>query len=218
MRAIVENLYLVFDKLLKVNIFSSLVLHFKIKSNNCRRFPILFYGKSSFSIHSSAIINISAGAFIFNDGRLKFEPFTGFLKMEKKSSLNVNGSFSVYSGAHIIVAENASLTLGSGYINRHVKIRCFKNISIGNDVAISENVTIWDSDVHEIVRDGYINTAAVTIGNHVWIGTNVIILKGVTIGDNAVISAGSVVSRNVPANCLAAGNPAIIVKENISWK
>ena len=56
------------------------------------------------------------------------------------------------------------------------------------------------------------------IGNNVWIGTNVTVLKGVTIGDGAIIAAGSVVSEDVPANCMAAGIPAKVVKENIEWK
>lgn len=205
------------NKLLKLNILKSIFIQFKVKPNNWRRISVLFYGKSSFSIHSAAVINIS-GKFIFNDGRQKFEPFVGFLKMEKKSRLNINGSFSIYAGGHIILAENATLTLGSGYINRHVKIRCFNSINIGENVAISENVTIWDSDVHEVVREGYVNTAPINIGNHVWIGSNVIILKGVNIGDNSIISAGSVVSKDVPANCLAAGNPAKTIKQDVSWK
>jgi len=218
MRKKIQNLYLFFSSLLKLNITKSILIQFKIKSNNWRRFPVLLYGKSSFSIHSTASINIISGKFIFNDGRQKFEPFFGFLKMEKNSKLNVKGAFTVYSGGHIILAKDANINLGSGYINRNVKIRCFKSICIGENVAISENVTIWDSDVHEMVREGYVNTAPINIGNHVWIGTGVIILKGVSIGDNSIISAGSVVSRSVPANCLAAGNPAKIIKRNVSWK
>ena len=57
--------------------------------------------------------------------------------------------------------------------------------------------------------------APIIIGENCWIGTNVRICKGVTIGDNSVIAACSVVTKDVPANCIVAGNPAKIVKSNI---
>jgi acetyltransferase-like isoleucine patch superfamily enzyme len=61
-------------------------------------------------------------------------------------------------------------------------------------------------------------TQPIHIGNHVWIGMNVTILKGVQIGDGAIIAAGAVVTRNIPARCLAGGVPARVLKENITWE
>ena len=61
-------------------------------------------------------------------------------------------------------------------------------------------------------------SAPIHIGNHVWVGVRAIILKGVTIGDGAIIAAGSVVTRDVPANTLVGGVPAKIIKDNISWE
>ncbi len=56
------------------------------------------------------------------------------------------------------------------------------------------------------------NFASVKIGNNVWLGSEVTILKGVTIGDNAVIGAKSLVTKNIPANCIAAGVPAKVIR------
>lgn len=61
-------------------------------------------------------------------------------------------------------------------------------------------------------------SAPIHIGNHVWIGARATILKGVTIGDGAVVAAGAVVNKDVPPNTLVGGVPARIIKENISWE
>lgn len=61
-------------------------------------------------------------------------------------------------------------------------------------------------------RDTSTTKKTVKIGNHVFIGARVFILKGVTIGDNTVIGAGSIVSKDIPANCIAAGNPCKVIK------
>jgi acetyltransferase-like isoleucine patch superfamily enzyme len=146
------------------------------------------------------------------------EPFNAMVELSKNAEINVSNTFYIYSGCHIILLENAKLNLGSGYINRNVKIRCYKEITIGNHVAISENVTIWDSDAHQIIGKEQEMSQPVRIGNHVWIGNNVTILKGVTIGDGAIIAAGSLVNKDIPAGCLAAGVPAKVKKENVVWK
>ncbi len=179
---------------------------------------IIFSGNVYVKKDASSEINITNGLLRFNNGITSREPFWGMLEMHKNSKIIVNGKFTINSGAHVIVTEGATLKLGSGYINRNVKIKCFSSIEIGYNVAISENVTIWDSDAHEIIRDNYQKTAPVKIGNHVWIGTNAIILKGVEIGDGAIIAAGSVVNKNVPKNCLVGGVPAKIIKHEIEWK
>ena len=131
--------------------------------------------------------------------------------------LHINNWFHVYSGGSITVEPEAELILGSGFINNNSKISCFQKIEIGEDVKISENVMIRDSDDHHIDRKGYEKTKPICIGNHVWIGMGAIILKGVNIGDGAVIGAGSVVNKDVPPHTLCVGCPARVVKENIEW-
>ena len=101
-------------------------------------------------------------------------------------------------------------------MNFDSKIYCYNNIKIGNRVFISEGVTIIDSDVHSISNKDV--SAPIVIGDNVWIGINATILKGVTIGDGAVIGAGAVVTKDIPSKCLAVGNPAKVIKENIEWK
>lgn len=179
---------------------------------------IIIRNKLRFFADRSAQINLSEGNLTLNGGMRVSEPFVGMLELQKNSKINAEGAFNIYSGMHIILLENATLNLGSGYINRFVKIRCYNSISIGEGVAISENVTIWDSDAHVIVGKEMESTKPVSIGNHVWIGNNVTILKGVTIGDHAVIAAGALVNKDIPAHSLAGGIPAKVIKQNINWK
>lgn len=138
------------------------------------------------------------------------------LIVRNNASLQILGDFKIYTGCNIWVNENANLSLGSGYINSGLNLSCFQSIEIGHEVVISENVTIRDSDNHYIDSQET-NTLPIKIGNHVWIGFGAIILKGVTIGDGAVIAAGSVVVKDVPPNSLVAGVPTQIKKTNISW-
>lgn len=112
---------------------------------------IIAFGKFRYKCRERASINIESGQLTFNQIFSHPESSEGLLKMMKNSEINVKNGFDIFAGSHIIIMENAKLNLGSGYINRGVKIRCFKEISIGENVAISENVTIWDSDAHVII-------------------------------------------------------------------
>lgn len=138
------------------------------------------------------------------------------LRMDKGSTLIVKGGFSFFYGADIILFPNAILKLGNNsFINSDCKIRCHKQIEIGDDCAISHDFTVMDSDAHKLNGDS--NTKPVKIGNHVWIGTRVTILSGVTVGDGAIIAAGSIVTRDVPSGTVVAGVPAKVVEEKVTW-
>lgn len=118
---------------------------------------------------------------------------------------------------YVSVGPNAKLTLGEGsYMNNGAQLFCADSIYIGDGTFIAQNVDIRDTDSHTLI--GSPKTAPVYIGNHVWIGTKSIILKGVTIGDGAVIAAGSVVTHDVPPRTLVAGVPARIIRESVDWE
>jgi acetyltransferase-like isoleucine patch superfamily enzyme len=101
-------------------------------------------------------------------------------------------------------------------IGDRTQIHCGESVVIGNRVIISWDCNIIDRDYHS--ADGNEErTAPVSIGNDVWIGCRCIVLKGVSIGDGAVVGAGSVVTKNVPAHTFVAGNPAQIKKKVAGW-
>jgi len=140
------------------------------------------------------------------------------LKIDDGGEFMVHGNFKFSTGIFISVNKNAKLEIGSGYTNSDVDITCFESIRIGDKVAISKGVIIRDSDNHNIVGSGDIETKPIVIGDHVWIGMRAIILKGVTIGEGSVIAAGAVINRDVPPHTLVGGVPARIIRENVSWE
>ena len=89
-------------------------------------------------------------------------------------------------------------------------------IKIGNNCLFAPNVSIYAAGhpIHPACRNtGYEYAKEINIGNNVWIGGNVVVCPGVTIGDNAVIGAGSVVTKDVPAWTVSAGNPCKVIRK-----
>jgi maltose O-acetyltransferase len=112
-------------------------------------------------------------------------------------------------GCHIYVKENL-------YVNYDCVILDCNKVYIGSNVLIAPKVQIYTA-YHpldaETRRSGLEMAAPVTIGDDVWIGGGAIICPGVTIGNNTTIGAGSVITKDIPANVVAAGNPCRVIKE-----
>lgn len=110
---------------------------------------------------------------------------------------------------------DAFITIGDYVlISPGVRISAAESITIGKACMIAANVYISDSDWHGLYNRArpFRCTAPVRLGNNVWIGDSAIVCKGVSIGDNSVVGAGSVVTKAVPANTVVAGNPAREIK------
>lgn len=116
-------------------------------------------------------------------------------------------------GAALVIGDDFGMTGGS--------LVCDQRITIGDRVWVGANVVICDTDFHPLDPEQRradplaANTAPITIADDVFIGMNALILKGVSIGAGAVAAAGSVVTRDVPAGTVVAGNPAIVVRQQI---
>lgn len=194
---------------LKTNLLKTIFLSYKNKSN------IYVYKNVELDIDKTAKIlvknKLGIGRKIDYTGQLK----TIFI-MKKNSKIISDGKFYIYTGCKVVVKENATLILGNGsFINVDSKIYCQDEIKIGSNTFIGEEVIIRDTDEHNLADKS--NTKPIEIGDNVWIGMRVIILKGVHIGNGAVIASGSVITKDVPERTLVVGNNNII-RENISWK
>ncbi len=145
-------------------------------------------------------------------------------------------SITVGHGTHI---RGQLLTFGHGgrismgdycYVGDGSKLWSAERITIGDRVLIGHNSSIFDCDTHplnaverhrqfvEIITKGHpyeldLREQPVTIEDDVWIGCNVVVLKGITIGRGAIVGAGSIVTHDVPPLVLVAGNPARVVRE-----
>ena len=148
---------------------------------------------------------------------------TAFIQRTSNSSINIGeyGQFRSYQMSNTIgvnhpcsiatMMPNASLCIGNNFGASGVTINCYKSIQIGNNVRVGANSVILDGDGHmDDVRVG--NPRPGIIEDGVWLGYGVIVMKGVHIGENTIIGAGSVVTKDIPANVVAAGNPCKVIK------
>lgn len=203
------------SKALKLSIIKTLYYNFKFKMNGIH---LLIARNSLVKIQKESDINISSGRLEFGLDFLSRGKTS--LKMGKNSLIDINGCASICNGCRITLADGAKLVLGSDvFINENTRITAYKEIHIGNGCWISWDVNIIDTDFHNIIENGLVKPkeAGIFIGNNVWIGAKAMILKGVTVGDGAIIAAGAVVTKDVLPACLVGGNPARIIKENIGW-
>ena len=124
-------------------------------------------------------------------------------------NVHINAPFHCDYGYNIEVGENF-------FANYNLIILDVAKVKIGDNAQIAPNVSIYTAGhpIHPDSRNsGYEYGIDVTIGDNVWIGGNVCIMPGVTIGNNVVIGAGSVVTKDLPDNVIAAGNPCRIIRE-----
>lgn len=207
----------VLNILMKTKIIKTLFYGFRFSDSILKPQLILFRGTKTQIDRTSKIMFSKQAKLYLNQSWCDINPFSTLFLMRENSKLIVTGQFSFLYGTSLYINQGATLELGSGYCNINSSISCFEHISIGDGVYISEQVLIRDSDDHKISEESPV-TLPIRIGNHVWIGVKAIILKGVTIGDGAVIAAGSIVNKDVPAYSLVGGIPAKVLRNNINWK
>lgn len=136
------------------------------------------------------------------------------------ANLWITAPFFVDYGNNIYLGNNCEVNMNCTFLDDN-------KIIIGNNALIAPNVQIYTAfhstnsqeRFGEVKEDASFEfcktqTAPVVIGNNVWIGGGVIIMPGVTIGDNVVIGAGSVVTKDIPSNKIAYGNPCRVVRDN----
>ena len=179
-------------------------------------------------------INLLKTKLFFPKARLIRFPFD----IRGKKYIKYGKNFTTGTGCRIeaykFFSDSPKLIIGNNVqINDYVHLACGQSLIIEDDVLIASKVYISDinhgnysgenqSFPEEKAKNRKIFSKTVKICENVWIGENAIILPGIEIGKNSIIGAGSVVTKNVPENCIVAGNPAKIIKKynfgNKKWE
>ena len=168
--------------------------------------------------HSRIVLRKRAMLIVGIDWNL---PEHSLVELDTNATLFVDGTVTVNRGSSLILGRDATMRIGH---HTFFNDRCFVlsrlNMVIGKDCAIGRNVNIFDSDEHEILRSGKLQPISkdIVIGDRVWIGTGVTVLKGSNISDGAIIGAGSIVTADIPSGTISVGSPARVIVTDATWK
>ena len=194
-----------------LNMVINPIYYFYIIGNRVKfKFYNIKYGKN-LKVFNRIYVRKKRGAKIIIGDNLIFSSGNGYNALSR----NICGSiFLSDNKSQIVIGNNVGLS--------SCVLRCSESITIGNHVNIGADTIILDTDAHclnyKIRRDRktdvkFAKSAPIVIEDDVLIGTRCIILKGVTIGARSVIGAGSIVTKSIPANCIATGNPCKVIKK-----
>jgi acetyltransferase-like isoleucine patch superfamily enzyme len=134
-----------------------------------------------------------------------------------EDNVQLNNATLIVRGTNCKIQIGASSNFGG---IRIVNVGFNNDVSIGKHCVFADFIEIWASDTHSIYNEdgNFINPEQpITIGNNVWVGSHATILKGVDIGDGAVIGMNTTVTKNILPRSLNVGYPARCIKENIKW-
>lgn len=202
------------------------------KGNKVKISPMFFQSSYSFNGHLNSVEILGEiekskfsiigenNRFILNKSSIRN---TSISITGKNNLIHFEDGVSINNSTVTIRGENCKVSIGAnstfGGI-RIVNVGCNNNISIGNRCMFADFIELWASDTHSIYNsDGdFINPELpVTIGDNVWIGSHVKILKGITIGNGAIVGMNTLVTKNVMPKSLNVGNPIRCIKEGVTW-
>jgi acetyltransferase-like isoleucine patch superfamily enzyme len=156
------------------------------------------------------------GTGILNNCLIRMSGISNIVEIEDNETIS-NLTIHVRGENNVIKIGKGTSIGGARIINVGIK----NSVTIGNSCMLSDNIEIWASDSHPIYStktNEIINSEQpITIGNKVWIGTHVKILKGAIIEDDSIIAMGTILTGKVPNNTVFGGNPNRILKQDVFW-
>ena len=153
--------------------------------------------------------------------------YVGFMHRNDRTVININGKlilkgrYNIGRGCRIDIGRNGLVEIGDGgYVNCNTNIVIMHRLSIGDGCAISWGCQFLDDDFHEVLYEGRNDRdPSIHVGDRVWIGCNVKVYKGSVIPNGCIVASDSIVKgRFDKENCLIGGNPARVLREDVSWR
>lgn len=140
----------------------------------------------------------------------------------KGAEIHIGNNVLLERKVRISLGDNARVYIGdNSYLGDYCNILAVEEVRIGKNCAISWHVLFMDTSSHPIGFKGEIpktKISPVIVEDNVWIGCRAVILKGVRIGEGAIVANNAVVTKDVPPRTLVAGNPAVVIKEDVIWE
>lgn len=176
-----------------------------------------FFSKLILKILKSRNLNIlknTSGSQIGD--HFRFGDFCNFTLYPKLRKIHLGNDVNIRNYCNILVGNDAELSIGNRFfMNNYCSINCLEKIEIGENTLFGEGVKLYDHN-HQYsaepefkVEHQKFNTAPIKIGKNCWLGSNVTVLKGVTIGDNVIIGAGCLIYKDVAANSVITLNQTL---------
>jgi len=202
--------------------FSRRALKYSV-SRNYLRLCAYVNANTVFSFERNSTVEFYDGGFlVLGTERSSFKGWAGPVKLYVRTGgrLIIRDYNEIGRGSLIWILEGGCIEFkGNSYTAGNNMIISKNRVTIGRNCQIAFGVTISDHDFHKTYTNGVqnIETSPVVIGDGVWIGMNAIILKGVTIGNGAIVAAGSIVTRDIPPRAMVAGVPAKVIKSEVEY-
>lgn len=177
------------------------------------------YKNSVISISKDSQVKLEQNFYI-NDYKIKGSKAECFFITRDKSFVQIKGEVHLRYGSTIQASGEGHLELGSFTCNVGINIQCQNRIEIGNDCMMGRNVVIYDSAYHPTgtnIHHMKVTTEPVVIGDHVWLGSNSVIMQGSKIGSGSVIGTAAVVSSMIEPASLVMANTNKVAMGGIIW-
>jgi tetrahydrodipicolinate N-acetyltransferase len=142
------------------------------------------------------------------------------LRLGPRATLRTKGWVILEEGAQVVIGADGEVELGGrNHLSTNAQILCREKIVLDRDAGMAPSALLMDSDHHAVAVESIERpeTEAIHLGENVWIAIRAIVLKGVHVGDGAIVGAGAIVTKDVPARSLVAGVPAKVIRENVHW-
>ena len=201
----------------KVNILQFFYLNYFCKSIiRTDQYKVIPYKNAVVEVAKTAKIYVESGDIEIGCDSLRKSHEETRIRLGENTIWTSKGGCKISYGSTVEVLNNAVLNSGYFTMNCNSVLVSAKRIDIGQDVMLGRNVVIYDSDFHALIgKNGEVinSSASVKIENHVWLGTNVMVLKGTTIGKNSVIGANTIVKKQIPEGVIYNLKQEVLIRD-----